>query len=58
MGATETFLKLVGGMDDKVTFIQIGLNEINEPLEVQTTDGYIFGPIGFPRELKYVSHVE
>ena len=47
MGATEIIVKFVnGGDNDKVPFIQIGLNEINEPLKVQTTDGEIFHPIG------------
>lgn len=50
-GSTEIILKFVdGGDDDKVPFIQIGLNEINEPLKVQTTDGEIFQPIGSPRD--------
>ncbi|MER2009254.1 MAG: hypothetical protein ABS939_17530, partial [Psychrobacillus sp.] len=50
-GSTEIVLKFVdGGDDDKVPFIQIGLNEINESLKVQTTDGKIFQPIGSARD--------
>lgn len=50
-GSTEIILKFVdGGDDDKVPFIQIGLNEINESLKIQTTDGKVFQPIGSPRE--------
>ncbi|MEK4080045.1 hypothetical protein [Solibacillus sp. FSL K6-1126] len=50
-GSTEIVLKFVdGGDDDKVPFIQIGLNEINESLKVQTTDGKIFQPIGSSRD--------
>lgn len=46
-GSTEIILKFVdGGENDKVPFIQIGLNEIKEPLKVQTTDGEIFQPVG------------
>ncbi|MFA7743992.1 hypothetical protein [Salinicoccus roseus] len=46
-GATEITLKFVdGGEEDKVPFIQIGIREINEPLQVKTTDGVIFEPIG------------
>lgn len=50
-GSTEITLKFVdGGANDKVPFIQMGLNEINEPLKVQTTDGDIFEFIGSPRD--------
>ena len=46
-GSTEIILKFVdGGENDKVPFIQIGLNEIKEPLKVQTMDGKIFQPVG------------
>lgn len=34
-----------GGQEDKVPFIQIGLNEIKEPLIVETTEGLIFQQI-------------
>ncbi|MEK5080275.1 hypothetical protein MKX73_15200 [Solibacillus sp. FSL W7-1436] len=48
-GSTEIILKFVdGGEDDKVPIVQIGLNEINGSLKVQTTDGEIFKPIGNP----------
>lgn len=48
-GSTEIILKFVdGGDEDKVPFIQIGLNEINESLKVQTTEGKIFQSIGSP----------
>ncbi|GAB3068543.1 hypothetical protein [Virgibacillus ainsalahensis] len=39
-GPTEITVKLVEGEDEnKVPYIEIGLDEINEPLKVQTTEG-------------------
>ncbi|MER2120451.1 MAG: YesK family protein [Solibacillus sp.] len=50
-GSTKIILKFVDGGDEhKVPFIQIGLNEINESLKVQTTDGKIFQPLGSSRK--------
>lgn len=46
-GSTEITLKLIDeGVDGKVPFIQIGIDEIKEPLKLQTTDGVIFEEIG------------
>lgn len=45
-GPTEITVKIVEGKDkDKTPYIIIGLDEIREPLKVQTTDGLVFESI-------------
>ncbi len=45
-GPTEITLKIVEGENkDKTPYIRIGLNEIREPLKVQTTDGLVLKAI-------------
>lgn len=42
-GATEVTIDLIeGSHKNKAPYMIIGLDEINEPLKVQTTDGIIF----------------
>ncbi|WP_010651556.1 YesK family protein [Oceanobacillus massiliensis] len=42
-GPTEITVKIVdGGNEDKFPYIRIGLDEIKDPLKVQTTDGVVF----------------
>lgn len=45
-GPTEITVEIIEGEHtDMAPYIQIGLDEIKEPLKVQTTDGVIFDPI-------------
>lgn len=45
-GPTEISLKIIEGENkNKAPYIQIGLDEIKEPLKVQTTDGVIFNSL-------------
>lgn len=45
-GSTEIILRFEDeGNEDKVPYLQIGLNEINKPLKIQTTDGMVFEQI-------------
>ncbi|MEO4052416.1 YesK family protein [Solibacillus sp. CAU 1738] len=45
-GPTKITVEIVEGNNkNKAPFIKIGLDEINEPLKVQTTDGVIFNSI-------------
>ncbi|BAC13206.1 hypothetical protein [Oceanobacillus iheyensis HTE831] len=45
-GPTEITVNILEGEEeDKTPFIEIGLDEINEPLKVQTTEGLIFEPL-------------
>ncbi len=51
-GPTEITVKIVeGNHKNQAPFVKIGLDEINEPLKIQTTDGVTFDSMMVEKEI-------